>query len=124
MQEDVRLEVEACSSNLLPTHFNALSRIWDLAIPKLPQDERLTMVSFMIQLHPHFPKWQSACFRGLSVLELIPDHVVLSWSTILESLHDIREEPALSSSSHTLTQDISNLRVNDNDYPHTLFDLF
>ncbi|KAH8106968.1 hypothetical protein BXZ70DRAFT_1003857 [Cristinia sonorae] len=68
-REEVRMAVETWSQTLLPSHFDAIALCWNEALNKVPVAERLKLVSFLLQLRPHFPDWR-----------------VLSWEAILESL--------------------------------------
>ena len=63
LQEEIRVAVDAFSSTLLPAHFEAISLCWSEAISKAPIGERVKLVAFLIQLHPHFPQWKRACRR-------------------------------------------------------------
>ncbi|KAF8654221.1 hypothetical protein AX16_003745 [Volvariella volvacea WC 439] len=66
-REEIRLTIHTLSSTLLPSHFEAIARCWTEAFLKAPFDERIKLISFLTQLHPHFPTWK-----------------VLSWDAILE----------------------------------------
>ncbi|KAH7914698.1 hypothetical protein BJ138DRAFT_1143394 [Hygrophoropsis aurantiaca] len=68
-KEEIRTAVDTWCQNLLPAHLEAISACWNEALPTLPVLERLRLVSFLVQLQPHFPSWQ-----------------VLSWNTIIEAL--------------------------------------
>ncbi|KAL1728748.1 hypothetical protein FB107DRAFT_177155, partial [Schizophyllum commune] len=68
-QEEIRVAVDAFSSTLLPAHFEAISLCWSEAISKAPIGERVKLVAFLIQLHPHFPQWK-----------------LISWQAIVERL--------------------------------------
>lgn len=71
-QEEIRLAVDTFSATLLPAHFEAISLCWGEALKRFPVTERLRLVSFLIQLHPHYPQWQgkgSTTFR-LKILDV------------------------------------------------------
>lgn len=34
-----------------------MSRCWNESLAKAPISERVKLVAFLIQLHPHFPRW-------------------------------------------------------------------
>ncbi|TFK42558.1 hypothetical protein BDQ12DRAFT_676416 [Crucibulum laeve] len=70
-REEVRLAASTFSATLLPAHREAVTLCWDESIRKSPIAERIRLVSFLIQLHSHFPGWR-----------------VLSWSGIVESLFE------------------------------------
>jgi hypothetical protein len=58
-QEDVRIAADGVKAALLPTHLDAISDFWNGALPESTVAERLSIVSFLLQLHPHLPRWQS-----------------------------------------------------------------
>ncbi|KAJ7582678.1 hypothetical protein C8J56DRAFT_1167735 [Mycena floridula] len=68
-KEEVRLAVDTFSSTLLPVHFQNISLCWSEALAKSPVADRMTLVSFLIQLLPHFPTWK-----------------VVSWEVIIDTL--------------------------------------
>ncbi|EGO21469.1 hypothetical protein SERLADRAFT_372111 [Serpula lacrymans var. lacrymans S7.9] len=68
-QEEIRVAIDTWSQTLLPAHFEAISYCWNEAIGIAPISERVRLVSFLIQLHPHFPSWK-----------------VISWDVIIETL--------------------------------------
>ncbi|KAF8077923.1 hypothetical protein FPV67DRAFT_1403007 [Lyophyllum atratum] len=68
-REEIRVAVEAFSASLLAVHFDAISACWNESLPKSPIPERIKLISFLIQLRPHFPHWR-----------------VLSWEAIVEAL--------------------------------------
>ena len=53
----------------MPAHLEAISRCWDEYLLKATYGERVKLVNFLIQLHPHFPTWR-----------------LLSWESIVESM--------------------------------------
>jgi len=57
-QEEIRLAVDTWSQALLPAHLDAISRCWNEALTTAPIAERVKLVAFLIQLHPHFPSWK------------------------------------------------------------------
>ncbi|KAK0483676.1 hypothetical protein IW261DRAFT_1464504 [Armillaria novae-zelandiae] len=68
-KEEIRLSVDTLISNMLAVHFQAISSCWDEVLSKSPIEERVKLVSFLIQLRSHFPTWQ-----------------VVSWQVIIETL--------------------------------------
>ncbi|KAF5380960.1 hypothetical protein D9615_003973 [Tricholomella constricta] len=68
-REEIRLAVDAFSASLLPAHFKAISACWNESLSKAPITDRIRLVLFLIQLHPHFPRWR-----------------VLSWNAVVEAL--------------------------------------
>ncbi|KAK0459777.1 uncharacterized protein EV420DRAFT_1620288 [Desarmillaria tabescens] len=68
-KEEIRLSVDTLVSNMLAVHFNAISSCWDEVLSKSPIEERVKLVSFLIQLRSHFPTWK-----------------VVSWEVIIEIL--------------------------------------
>ncbi|THH16358.1 hypothetical protein EW146_g4274 [Bondarzewia mesenterica] len=61
-QEEVRVAVDTWSQTLLPIHFEAMSRCWNEFLSKAPIPERVRLIAFLIQLHPHFPSWAGKIF--------------------------------------------------------------
>ncbi|THU91128.1 hypothetical protein K435DRAFT_727522 [Dendrothele bispora CBS 962.96] len=70
-KEELRLAAETFSSNLLPAHFHQISSCWGELLLKSPITDRIRLISFLVQLRPHFPLWQ-----------------VISWDVILEILKE------------------------------------
>ncbi|PBK96908.1 hypothetical protein ARMGADRAFT_1010439 [Armillaria gallica] len=70
-KEEIRLSVDTLVSNMLAVHFHAISSCWDEVLSKSPIEERVKLVSFLIQLRSHFPTWQ-----------------VVSWEVIIETLRE------------------------------------
>jgi hypothetical protein len=68
-QEEIRLAVDTFSSNLLPAHFEAISLCWNESLSKAPIAERIKLISFLSQLHPHFPSW-----NGMQMISTICYH--------------------------------------------------
>ncbi|KAI0928528.1 hypothetical protein AcW1_005746 [Taiwanofungus camphoratus] len=68
-REEVRVAVDTWCQTLLPAHLDAITSCWNESLAKSPIAERIRLVSFLNQLHPHFPSWQ-----------------VLSWDHIIETL--------------------------------------
>ncbi|KIK57795.1 hypothetical protein GYMLUDRAFT_228917 [Collybiopsis luxurians FD-317 M1] len=68
-KEEYRLAADVFASNLLPAHFEQISLCWSEFLAKSPIVDRVKLVSFLIQLRPHFPSWQ-----------------VVSWESIIEML--------------------------------------
>lgn len=50
--------MDAFSSTLLPAHFDAISLCWNEFLAQAPIDERTKLVSFLLQLRPHFSTWK------------------------------------------------------------------
>ncbi|KAF9533011.1 hypothetical protein CPB83DRAFT_806739 [Crepidotus variabilis] len=97
--EEVRLAVKVFSASLLPAHFDMISLCWDEALVKAPISERLRLLSFLIQLRPHFPTWG-----------------FLSWSSIIEALTEFDYDTNTSVESpeyrmSAVDPDMANLRV-------------
>ncbi|KAJ7235476.1 hypothetical protein B0H12DRAFT_1141671 [Mycena haematopus] len=59
-KEEIRLIVDTFASGLLPAHLEAISLCWTESLATSPIAERVKLVSFLIQLRPHFPSWQVA----------------------------------------------------------------
>ncbi|KAI0079929.1 hypothetical protein K474DRAFT_1638767 [Panus rudis PR-1116 ss-1] len=76
-REEVRCSAETWSQTLLPAHLDAIAMCWDEALSKAPISDRVKLVSFLLQLHPHFPAWR-----------------VLTWDVIIETLleHDFQQK--------------------------------
>ncbi|KAF8522278.1 hypothetical protein BU17DRAFT_44873 [Hysterangium stoloniferum] len=70
-REEIRLAVDTWARSLLPAHLRVISSCWDEYMSKAPITDRARLVTFLVQLHPHFIHWQ-----------------VLSWETIVECLLD------------------------------------
>ncbi|KAK0197058.1 hypothetical protein F5146DRAFT_1099379 [Armillaria mellea] len=68
-KEEIRLSVDTLVSNMLAVHFHAISSCWDEVLSKSPIEERVKLLSFLIQLRSHFPTWQ-----------------MVSWQVIIETL--------------------------------------
>ena len=51
--------------------------------------ERLGLVSFLLQLRPHFPSWKGE-YRGVNFFDiaLLISQLVLTWDVIIETLMD------------------------------------
>ncbi|KAK0210802.1 hypothetical protein DFS33DRAFT_1251098 [Desarmillaria ectypa] len=98
-KEEIRLSVDTLVSNMLAVHFNAISSCWDEVLCKSPIEERIKLVSFLIQLRSHFPTWQ-----------------VVSWEVIIETLledqYDEKESSDGPAAAHLATpSDTALLRV-------------
>ncbi|KAJ4487923.1 hypothetical protein J3R30DRAFT_3280032 [Lentinula aciculospora] len=70
-KEELRLAADTFSSNLLPAHFEQISLCWSECLTKSPIVDRVKLVSFLIQLRPHFPSWQMVSWE--SVVEIIAE---------------------------------------------------
>ena len=64
------MAVDSWSQALLPAHFEAISLCWDESLAKAPIAERVKLVSFLVQLHPHFPSWKGE-FSSLQLYGLL-----------------------------------------------------
>ncbi|KAF7304918.1 hypothetical protein MKEN_01206100 [Mycena kentingensis (nom. inval.)] len=74
-KEEIRVVVDTFASGLLPAHFEAISLCWMDSLT-MPIAERVKLVSFLIQLRPHYPQWQ-----------------VLSWDAIIDALAEEEDDP-------------------------------
>ncbi|KAF9075268.1 hypothetical protein BDP27DRAFT_1315801 [Rhodocollybia butyracea] len=70
-KEELRLVTDTLASNLLPAHFEQISLCWSESLAKSPIADRVKLVSFLIQLHPHFPAWQMVSWE--SIIEIIAE---------------------------------------------------
>ncbi len=72
-----------------------MSCCWDEFLLKAPVVERVRLVRFLLQLHPHFPSWR-----------------VLSWDAIVESMleDDFITSHAVDDESSYIAQIVSRLR--------------
>lgn len=70
-QEEIRVVADTFASSLLPAHLDAISLCWTESLAISPIAERVKLVSFLIQLRPHFPTWQ-----------------VLAWDVIIDTLSE------------------------------------
>ncbi|KZV90247.1 hypothetical protein EXIGLDRAFT_720571 [Exidia glandulosa HHB12029] len=68
-KETVRLAADTWVQTLLPAHIDAIAACWDAYVSTAPLAGKARVVSFLAQLQPHFPKWQT-----------------LTWTTIVEVL--------------------------------------
>ncbi|KZT67735.1 hypothetical protein DAEQUDRAFT_712938 [Daedalea quercina L-15889] len=57
-REEVRSAVDTWCHTLLQAHFDAISVCWQDVLATSPISDRAHLASFLIQLQPHFPKWQ------------------------------------------------------------------
>lgn len=78
--------VDTWSQSLLPAHFEAISLCWNESLAKAPIAERVKLVSFLVQLHSHFPTWRGNSSHNKHVEGFTDYLVVLSWDVILETL--------------------------------------
>lgn len=62
LQEEIRLTADTWAHTLLPVHYKYIGMCWDEYATSAPMDRRQRLVSFLIQLHCHFPTWQSIAF--------------------------------------------------------------
>lgn len=85
-QEEIRLVVDTWSQSLLPAHFEAISLCWNESLAKAPIVERVKLVSFLVQLHSHFPTWRGNSSRNLHLERYTDSSTVLSWDAIIETL--------------------------------------
>jgi hypothetical protein len=86
LQEEIRLAVDTWSQTLLPAHFEAISLCWSESLANAPIPERVHLVSFLVQLHPHFPNWKGEVEYSLLQPPLTIASLVLSWDAIIETL--------------------------------------
>ncbi|KAF8831271.1 hypothetical protein HHX47_DHR1000685 [Lentinula edodes] len=70
-KEELRLAADTFSSNLLPAHFEQISLCWSELLAKSPIADRVKLVSFLIQLRPHFPSWHMVSWE--SIVEIIAE---------------------------------------------------
>ncbi|KAJ3845083.1 hypothetical protein F5878DRAFT_655339 [Lentinula raphanica] len=68
-KEELRLAADTFSSNLLPAHLDQISLCWNEFLVKSPIVDRVRLISFLIQLRPHFPTWQMVSWE--SIIEII-----------------------------------------------------
>jgi len=61
------------TETLLPTHLEAIASCWKSALPVLQPSERLRLVTFLLQLQPHFPTWKGNFLLGLHKLPPVSD---------------------------------------------------
>ena len=52
------------TETLLATHLEAIASCWQSALPALQPLERLRLVTFLLQLQPHFPTWKGNVLLG------------------------------------------------------------
>lgn len=90
----VRLAVQSSSTALLPAHLKVISQCWDESLLKAPIPERVRLISFLIQLRPHFPSWKGILANILSQT-IIDNYLfsVLSWDVIVETLMEYDYDP-------------------------------
>ena len=50
--------VKSSVAALLPGHFEVISQCWNESLAKAPISERTRLVSFLLQLRPHFSSWK------------------------------------------------------------------
>lgn len=93
--------MDTSSATLLPAHLEAITLCWNEALAKAPVAERLRLVSFLIQLRPHFPSWRSKCRALENHLIYVGSLLVLvlTWDVIIDTLmeddFDHREDDSL-----------------------------
>jgi hypothetical protein len=56
--QDVRVVAEGLKAALLPTHLSSISAFWNESLPRSTVPNRLKSITFLLQLHPHIPRWQ------------------------------------------------------------------
>ncbi|PPQ66076.1 hypothetical protein CVT26_010818 [Gymnopilus dilepis] len=74
--EEVRTMVKSSVAALLPGHFEVISQCWNESLAKAPISERTRLVSFLLQLRPHFSSWK-----------------VLDWECIIDTLVQYDYDP-------------------------------
>ncbi|KAH7103835.1 hypothetical protein BKA62DRAFT_694808 [Auriculariales sp. MPI-PUGE-AT-0066] len=58
-RETIRLAVDTWLKTLLPAHFDGISTCWNEYFLTSDYSDRLRLASFLSQLQPHFPHWQT-----------------------------------------------------------------
>lgn len=59
------------SRTLLPAHHREITKCLDEHLAKAAFEERVRLVSFLLQLHPHFPSWR-----------------LLSWEAVVQAIDE------------------------------------
>lgn len=87
------MSVQSSSTALLPAHLEVISQCWDEALSKAPIAERVRLISFLIQLRPHFPSWKGA-FEKYLTFKISDSYSlsVLSWDVIIETLMEYDDD--------------------------------
>ena len=96
--------MQSSSAALLPAHLEVISQCWDESLSKAPIAERVRLISFLIQLRPHFPSWKGTLkFIYFIYLKISDSYLfsVLSWDVIVETLMEYVDD----------THDGSDLRI-------------
>ncbi|KAF8628329.1 hypothetical protein AX15_003874 [Amanita polypyramis BW_CC] len=70
-KEEIRLAVKTSVLSLLPAHLQAMELCWVELLTTAPIPERVKLVSFLLQVLSHFPRWK-----------------VLSWPAIVDVLSE------------------------------------
>ncbi|KIY43409.1 hypothetical protein FISHEDRAFT_10379, partial [Fistulina hepatica ATCC 64428] len=70
-KEEIRLMMDTATAGLHPAHFDAISACWSDYMTKSPIAERWELVSFLVRLHPHFPRWKGKRFQKVLKSTLI-----------------------------------------------------
>ena len=79
------MSVQSSSVALLPAHLGIISQCWDESLSKAPIAERVRLISFLIQLRPHFPTWKGT-LKNIFHSKYLILFSVLSWDVIVETL--------------------------------------
>ncbi|PPR08077.1 hypothetical protein CVT24_010538 [Panaeolus cyanescens] len=91
-QEEVRLSVRASMVALLPAHFELISQCWRETLLKAPIAEKLRLLSFLMQLHPHFPNWKRKSAATTICAQVLIISVV-PWDAIIDTLAEYDFDP-------------------------------
>lgn len=86
------MAVYAWSQSLLLAHLEVISLCWNEYLAKAPIADRVRLVSFLVQLHPHFPTWKRTLKYRIHVQDGSNEFIQfflgmqlssLSWRTII-----------------------------------------
>ncbi|CAK5277405.1 unnamed protein product [Mycena citricolor] len=86
-KEEIRVVVDTFTSSLLPPHFDAISHCWTEALAISPIAERVKLVSFLIQLRPHFPSWKVLTWEVIIEIGLSEDEFDHKNDTVRSATH-------------------------------------
>ncbi|EJD52997.1 hypothetical protein AURDEDRAFT_180591 [Auricularia subglabra TFB-10046 SS5] len=67
-RETIKLAADTWLQTLLPAHMEAIAACWDAYVSSAPVSGRARLIAFLIQLQPHFPKWQTLTWGTIEVL--------------------------------------------------------
>ncbi|TFK29961.1 hypothetical protein FA15DRAFT_684259 [Coprinopsis marcescibilis] len=76
-EEEIRLAVRTLCASLLPAQLSAITQCWNEALAKSPMKDRIKLVSFLLQMRPHFPGWN-----------------LVAWEILIETMSDFHYEPS------------------------------